>query len=109
MASLGEALQTARAKRGLSLKQVSEQTGFTDSRLSRWERNIVLCPPDALRKLMDLYKAPAVEFFISAGYLNSADLVEYQRVFCGVEKMTTEEITHIQESIDLLVKRKGLS
>lgn len=106
MATLGEYLKFSREKIGYSLSQVYEKTGITDSRLSRMEHDATQCPPEELKKLADLYQVSLVELFIMAGYLTNEDLSGYQRVFNGVSELDEEEKDHIQQCINLLIKRK---
>lgn len=106
MASLGETLKDARSRTGLSLKQVSEQTGITNSRLSKMERDQIPCKIDELKQLIEFYKSPVIDFFKASGCLNQEDLDAYQRVFQGVDELSFEEKEHIQRTIDLLTRRK---
>lgn len=106
MATLGEYLRSARENAGYSQKQVKEKTGITDSRLSRIERGVVTCPPAELKTLADLYHASIVDIFIMAGYLTKDDLDCYQEVFHGVSELDADEREHIQQSINLLTKRR---
>lgn len=107
MSNLGERLKSYREKIGLSLKQVDEATGITDSRLSRIEKGQTECPAQDLKKLAIIYQAQIIPLFIQAGYLNPDDLEEYQLVFKGVGKLNTVEVQHIQATIDLLNRKKG--
>ncbi len=107
MASLGEVLRSARNKAHLSLKQVSERTTITNSRLSKMERDQIPCKLEELMQLINLYHASAVELFMAAGCLTPKDLESYQNVFSGVDGLDSEEKEHIQRTIDLLTKRKG--
>ena len=57
MSNLGTQLKAYREKHGLSLNQVSEKTGITNSRLSKIEQQIIEYPPSDLKKLAHLYNA----------------------------------------------------
>lgn len=107
MSNLGARLKNYREKIGLSLKQVDEATGITDSRLSRIEKGQTECPAQDLKKLATIYQTKVIPLFIQAGYLSNDDLEEYQLVFKGVGKLDTLEIQHIQVAIDLFNRKKG--
>lgn len=106
MSDLGVRLKAYREKLGLSLSQVNKETGITNSRLSKMERDKIDCPPQDLKKLAHLYNAPVVELFVLAGYLETDDILQYQQVFQGVSTLDEQEKEHIQESIDLLNRKK---
>jgi len=107
MSHFGEKLKEYRDKRGLSLKQVNEGTGITNSRLSKIERGQIECPPRDLRKLAQLYDIQAILLFIEAGYLHEEDVRDYKFVFEGVLELDETEREHIQSEIDFINNRKG--
>ena len=106
MSSLGKRLKAYREKIGLSLHQVNDKTGITNSRLSRIERGQISCPPDDLKRLAEAYGLKTVPLFIEAGYLTEEDMIEYQFFFDGISKLDNEEQQYIQEQIDFLNRKK---
>lgn len=106
MATFGESIKNARIQAGFSQKQAAKKIGITDSRLSKIERDLSPCPPDEIRKLAALYHTPVVNLYVAAGYLTGDDLNEYQMFFHGVNALDETETAHIQQCIDLLIRRK---
>lgn len=106
MSSLGVRLKAYREKIGLSLNQVNDKTGITNSRLSRIEHGQISCPPDDLKRLAETYGIKTIPLFIDAEYLTKEDLIEYQFFFDGVSKLDNEEQQYIQEQIDFLNRKK---
>lgn len=81
MSSLGAYLKEMRNKCHLSLKDVQEQCGVTDSKLSRLERGEgKTLAPYELKKLAQLYGIGVVPLYIMAGYLDKSDLSAYQLI-----------------------------
>lgn len=110
MNGIGDFLKQARNKCSLSLDDVHEQCGITDSKLSKFEREIGRSPsPSELRKLANLYGISVITLYIMAGYLNQNDLNEYQLVFKNTELLNPEEIANIQTQINLLTKGRQVS
>lgn len=105
MSDIGNYLKKARNNCHLSLKDVYDRCGVTDSKLSRMERGEGK-PLDAaeLRKLAQLYGIGVVPIYIMAGYLNESDLSDYQLVFKNTDLLTEEEKQSIQTQIDLFTK-----
>lgn len=106
MSDFGKRLKAYREMLGLSLKQVTEQTGITNSRLSKIERGRLNCPPADLKKLAKVYDVQLVSLYLEAGYMDSSDLMEYQLCFKGINKLDNDEKQHIQEQIDFMISRK---
>lgn len=106
MSSLGARLKIYREKAGLSLNQVNDKTGITNSRLSRIEHDQISCPPGDLKRLAETYGIKNISIFIDAGYLTKEDLIEYQYFFDGVSKLDNDEKQYIQEQIDFLNRKK---
>lgn len=106
METFGELIKNVRIKTGISQRQAAKKIGITNSRLSKMERNLNSCPPEELRKLAILYQIPVIDLYIAAGYLTKEDLKEYQMVFRGVNELDKIETAHIQQCIDLLIKRR---
>lgn len=105
MNNIGDYLKEARNKCRLSLKDVHERCGVTDSKLSRMERGEGKpLDPAELKKLAQLYGIGVVPIYIMAGYLDESDLSEYQLVFKNADLLDEEEKKSIQTQIDLLTK-----
>ena len=105
MKKVGTYLKQQRIRCHLSLKDVYEQSGITDSKLSRLERGEgkMLEPPD-LKKLARLYEIAVVPLYIMAGYLDEQDLRDYQFLFRNAELLSEEEKQNIQTQINLFTK-----
>ncbi len=105
MSYIGNYLKGARKKCHLSLKDVQDRCGVTNSRLSRMERGAGK-PLDAteLRKLARLYGIGVVPIYIMAGYLDESDLSDYQLIFKNTDLLNEEEKQSIQTQIDLFTK-----
>lgn len=105
MNDIGNYLKKARNNCHLSLKDVYDRCGVTDSKLSRMERGEGK-PLDAaeLRKLAQLYGIGVVPIYIMAGYLDESDLSDYQLVFKNTDLLNEEEKQSIQTQIDLFTK-----
>lgn len=108
MNSIGNYLKEARNKCHMSLKDVYNHCGVTDSKLSRMERGKGKpLDPAELKKLAQLYGIGVVSIYIMAGYLDENDLSDYQLVFKNADLLDEEEKQNIQTQIDLLTKRKA--
>lgn len=106
MSNLGKRLKDYREMRGLTLKRVNEQTGITNSRLSKIERGQLVCPPADLKKLARIYEVQLISLYLEAGYIDNDDLMEYQLFFKGANELDDEEKQHIQKQIDFMISRK---
>lgn len=106
MSNLGKRLKAYREMLGLTLKQVNEQTGITNSRLSKIERGQLVCPPADLKKLARIYEVQLISLYLEAGYIDNGDLMEYQLFFKGTNELDNEEKQHIQQQIDFMISRK---
>lgn len=104
--ALGNRLRECRKKCGMSLKDVSDITGITDSRLSKIENGQRMCPAKELRSLSKAYNESVVSMFLVAGYLNQDDLTEYKYVFRGIDMLSDADISHIQQEINYIVGKK---
>lgn len=110
MDNLGSYLKQVRNNCHLSLKDVLDCCGITDSKLSRMERNEGKpLNPTELRKLARLYGIGVVPLFIMAGYLDEGDLTEYQLTFKNADLLNEEEKQSIQTQIDLLTKGRQVN
>lgn len=105
MTDVGNYLKETRNKCQLSLKDVHDRCGVTDSKLSRMERGEGKpLEPAELKKLAQLYGVGVVPIYIMAGYLDESDLSDYQLVFKNADLLDEEERKIIQTQIDLLTK-----
>lgn len=105
MNDIGIYLKKARNKCHLSLKDVYDHCGVTDSKLSRMERGEGRpLDPVELRKLARLYNIGIVPLYIMAGYLDESDLSDYQLVFKNADLLNEEEKQSVQTQIELLTK-----
>lgn len=103
---LGSYLKAKRNEKGLSLNDVYNQTGLTDSRVSKLENNSYKEPsPIMLKTLAELYEISTVELFIKAGYLTYDSLDLCSQIFHGIELLKEEDKKHIQEQIDYLASK----
>lgn len=106
MANLGIKLRNYRTSLRLSLHQVMELTGITNSRLSKMEREEIICPALDLMKLAKVYNVPIVSLYLDAGYLSPSDLPEYSSEFSGLSLLDEDEKKHIQDEINFLNRKK---
>lgn len=106
MSDFGKYLRELREKCGLSLKDVTDRTGISDSKLSRIENNVnrSATEPSILAKLSKLYGINIVDLYVIAGYLDAEALSSYKQVFDNVALLTDDERNHIQAQIDLFTK-----
>lgn len=105
MNRFGKYLKECRERLDMTLRDVSEKTGITDSRLSKIENDRLDCPANELRKLAKTYNIPVVSLFLEIGYLIPEDLSEYQQIFQGINELDNREKNYIQEGINLI--RRG--
>lgn len=110
MNELGGFLKQQRQKLHLSMSEVHEQTGITDSKLSRIERGEGRpLDPFELKKLAELYHVNLVLLYLMAGYLAENDLTDYRFGFNGAALLTKEEHESIQTQINLLTKGRTVN
>lgn len=108
MRDFGEWLKQIRNERGLSLNKVYEQTGITDSRLSKAENgswNILKL--EELKSLASLYEVSIIYLCLKANLFGEEDIMEYRSCFHNVEYLDEEERRHIQLEIDFIIKNKN--
>lgn len=105
MNEIGSYLKRIRNEHHLSLKDVYERCGITDSKLSRMERGEgEPLNPLELKKLAQVYEISIISIYIKAGYLNKSDLSDYQFVFKNAALLSEDEKQSVQTQIDLFTK-----
>ena len=110
MSDLGTYLKELRNQLHLSLKDVQERCGVTDSKLSRLERGEGRdFSPLELKKLAQIYNINVIPLYIKAGYLDENDLAAYRRIFKNADLLNEEEHSNIQTQINLLTKGRQVS
>ncbi len=100
---IGERLKELRLSKNISMDQIKEMTGITDSRLSRIERGMVKhIALDDIVKLLKAMDVPLLAFLCNEGYCeaNTSALKH-------VELLNDFEIAHVQNEIDFILKEKG--
>jgi len=103
MNSIGSYLREQRVKLCLSLNDVCEQTGITNTRLNRIELEQVNEPsPEVLKKLAEFYKVDLIYLYKLAGYLDNDDISRQIQPFNNYEILNDEERNFIQQAIDFL-------
>ncbi|MBS5790537.1 helix-turn-helix domain-containing protein [Fusobacterium sp.] len=107
MKHIGEFLKEQRLAKKLTLKQVQLKTNIPDSTLSRIEQGKYIEPSaKILKKLSTLYEIDVIYLYLFCGYLQKDDLKKYQQYFLGIDKLNLEEKNHIQQLINLFLKKK---
>lgn len=104
MGDIGSYLKEQRIRCALSLKDIYEKCGITDSKLSRIERGEKIPDPTELKKLAQAYGLDVISLFVMAGFLDEDDLSKYQFIFQNVDLLNSEEKQSIQTQISLLTK-----
>lgn len=104
MKDIGTYLKEQRMQCNLTLKEVQDQSGISDSKLSRQERGGKSLSPEELKKLARLYHISAVPLFVMAGYLDESDLTDYQMGFQNAGLLYENEAACIQAQINLLTR-----
>lgn len=101
---VGEKLRNIRESKGLSLDDVHESTGITNSRLSRIERGLNEHPSlDDISVLLKFYGIPLFSFLCQEGYCDKNDAS-----LKNIDLLNNFEINHIQAEIDFILEEKGL-
>lgn len=110
MSDIGAYLKEQRNACRLSLRDVYNQCGVADSKLSRLERGEgKSLTPAELKSLAQLYGIGVIPLYIMAGYLDEHDLADYQFVFKNANLLNDEESQCIQLQINLLTKGRQVS
>lgn len=108
MNGLGLFLRTARLKKGLSMMSVCEETGITNSRLSRIENGLCKhAPPiDDVISLLVLYDIDFGEIlsFFQIDAINS--LSHHTPTLKNIDQLDAKELRHIQDEINFIISQK---
>ena len=106
MSVFGDYLKKRRVQSGLSLKEVQNRTGISNSRLCRIENGSLKSdiPPRDVRLLAEVYSEDLVSLYLLAGYLTRGDLQSYEQIFRKADLLNEDEKRNIQEQIDLFTK-----
>ncbi len=108
MRSLNELLRDKADVNGLDNHQLSEALSIPECRLERILSGTEQCTFDELRKISDVFACPIIDLYVAAGFLRNEDLEQYQRVFNGTENLSEPEMEHIQATIYMFNKSRGL-
>lgn len=93
----GQYLKRVRKNLGLSLLDVKEKTGISDSRLSRVETGECQEPPALMLKdLSRLYKIDLLDLLLRFNYVDE----QHVRVLKGVEFLNAEQLSAVQHHIN---------
>lgn len=110
LVKLGMYLRYLREINHLSMHDVYCHTNITDSKLCRIENQSIKEPsPKDLKKLALLYKVDVVEVFKIAGFIDEADLCNYQKAFNNTDLLIHEEKELIQHQIDYFIKLRNVN
>ena len=109
MRGLGSFLRKIREEKKLTLTNVCEKTGITDSRLSRIENeSLKTSPPiDDVISLAKLYGIDFNEILSLSTTHNDKDFKEHRIPLRNLELLDKKELQHIQNEIDFIVGQKG--
>lgn len=99
---LGTYLKNIRNNEGLSLKNVCERTGITNSRLSRLENGKTIPSIDDLISLFDCYNISLLEALQELGYINLS-----KKELSNLNLLNDFELSHIQKEIDFIISHRN--
>lgn len=108
MRTLKEILRDKADINGLDDHQLSETLSIPTDRLGQILSGAEQCTADELRKISEVFSCPIIDLYIASGLLTTEDLEQYQRVFNGIEHLSETERDHIQETIYMLGRSRGL-
>jgi transcriptional regulator with XRE-family HTH domain len=63
MYCIGTKIYQARIEAGLEQKELAEKLNYSQSSISRWEKNKIGCPAEAIRRVAEVTKKPIDWFF----------------------------------------------
>ena len=109
MKELGSLLRKVREERKLSMKNVCEKTGITNSRLSRIENGINKSTPpvDDLISLAKLYDLDFNELLLLSKRDSSQVLRNHKIRLKNIELLSEKELQHVQDEINFIISQKG--
>lgn len=100
---IGKVIKEIRTIKRITLKEVYIKTGISDSRLHRFEcGKTKALSIDELKALTDFYGVSFDYLLCRAGYIKRQD-----NVFDDTDLLDNNDIKHIQNEIDMIVKLKG--
>lgn len=108
---LGRFIKQLRVKKDLTLTELAEKTGMSQSYLSQVENAKKGIPsPDALKKLSEPLEVPHKILLFAAGYLDEEDLsrTDYETGFFSFVDIKSEKIYEGTGAFDEKEKRKEL-
>ena len=108
--SLGSDLRMARDAKKLSLRDVQEKGGISNSYLSQLENDKVKEPsPNILHKLSEVYEIPYIDLMKSAGYVTPKQTTKTQVdgiALSVIDGLDPEEIEKVKSYIRFLRMEK---
>ena len=109
MKGLGSFLRKIREEKELSLSDVYNKAGITNSRLSRIENeSLKTSPPiDDVIRLAKLYDIDFNEILSLSTVYSGKDFKDRRTLLRNLELLDKKELQHIQDEIDFLVDQKG--
>lgn len=73
----GEFLRALRKAKGITLMQLQEKYGVSNSYISQVENGQFKPSPEILRKLSEAYQVNYISLLIQSGYITNGDIEEY--------------------------------
>lgn len=111
--SLGGRLRQLREARGLSLRDLEDETGLSNGYLSLLENNKIKQPkPPVLHKLAEALGVPYIELMGLAGYLGDRDgswappATPAPIAFKGAEHLSPDQHAAVQQLIDVMLTQR---
>lgn len=99
---IGERLRELRLSRNISMEQIEQMTGITNSRLSRIERGLNKhVALDDIVELLKVFDVPLLAFLCDEGYCEANT-----SVLKHIELLNDFEIAHVQNEIDFILQEK---
>lgn len=101
---IGNTLQSLRKSKKISLKKVYESTDISDSRLSKFESGEDILSFTEVIKLIDFYESSLISVLVKSGLVDN-NIVSLK----NLDKLTSQEVQHIQEEIDFILQIKEVN
>ena len=106
MLDIGNYLRNLRTSRDMSLKDLSEEIGVTDSILCRLENDQIPTNFSRIFKsLANYYGINVITLYLKSNSITQEDLNNF--IFKNCDELTKEEIKHIQDEIDFINSLKN--